>query len=130
MVDETKRKAVVLEYCRLMNAGDLDGVLALFTPDVRFQDPVGAPVLVGREALRRHLGAAIAAGIEETPGTLTAALDGASVTLAVSGTMAVPGAADGVRVAFRLVSVMRVDEAGLISEARVIAGRSDLSPVT
>ncbi|MFI9766442.1 nuclear transport factor 2 family protein [Streptomyces sp. NPDC052415] len=130
MLDEAKRKAVVLEYCRLMNAGDLDGVLALFTPDVRFQDPVGAPVVVGREALRRHLGAAVAAGIEERPGTLTAALDGSSVTLEVSGTMAVPGGADGERVAFRLVSLMRVDEAGLISETRVIAGRSDLTPVT
>lgn len=128
-MDEAKRKAVVLEYCRLMNAGDLDGVLALFTPDARFQDPVGTEVLVGREALRRHLGAAIAAGIEEIPGTLTAALDGSSVTVAVSGTMAVPDATDGGRVAFRLVSLMRVDESGLISEARIIAGHSDLTQV-
>ncbi|WP_328869739.1 nuclear transport factor 2 family protein [Streptomyces sp. NBC_00287] len=130
MVDEEKRKAVVLEYCRLLNAGDLDGVLALFSPDVRFQDPVGTEALVGRAAVRRHLGAAVAAGIQETPGTLTAALDGASVTLEVSGTMAVPGADDGSRVAFRLVSLMRVDGAGLISDVRVIAGRSDLAPVS
>ncbi|MGV9455995.1 nuclear transport factor 2 family protein [Streptomyces sp. NPDC003635] len=128
-MDEAKRKAVVWEYCRLMNAGDLDGVLALFTPDARFQDPVGTEVLVGREALRRHLGAAIAAGIEEIPGTLTAALDGSSVAVAVSGTMAVPDATDGGRVAFRLVSLMRVDESGLISEVRIIAGHSDLTPV-
>ncbi|WAZ20001.1 nuclear transport factor 2 family protein [Streptomyces cinnabarinus] len=129
MLDEARRKEVVLEYCRLMNAGDLDGVLALFTPDVRFEDPVGSEVLVGREALGRHLGMAIAAGIEETPGTPTAALDGTSVTLAVSGTMGVPGAEDGSRVAFRLVSLMRVNEEGLISETRIIAGRSDLAPV-
>ncbi|MEU9735431.1 nuclear transport factor 2 family protein [Streptomyces sp. NPDC048002] len=128
-MDEVRRKAVALEYCRLLNAGDLEGVLALFAPDVRFEDPVGSPALVGREAVGRHLAAAVAAGIEETPGVLTAALDGESVTLAVTGTMAVPGAADGSRVAFRLVSVMRVTEEGLIREARVIAGRSDVTPV-
>ncbi|MGW5638571.1 nuclear transport factor 2 family protein [Streptomyces sp. NPDC003832] len=121
-----RRKAVALEYCRLLNAGDLEGVLALFAPDVRFEDPVGTRALVGREALRRHLGAAVAAGIEETPGALTAALDGESVTLSVTGTMAAPGA-EGSRVAFRLVSLMRVNEEGLIGEVRIIAGRSDVT---
>ncbi|MEV7018945.1 nuclear transport factor 2 family protein [Streptomyces sp. NPDC093991] len=129
MVDEEKRKAVALEYCRLMNAGDLDGVLELFTPDVRFQDPVGTPALVGRQALRRHLGAAVDARIRESPGVPTAALDGHSVTLPVSGTMDRPGATDGSRVAFSLVSLMRVNDAGLIDEVRVIAGRSDWKPV-
>ncbi|SBT95526.1 steroid delta-isomerase [Streptomyces sp. DI166] len=127
VLDEAKRKEVALEYCRLMNAGDLDGVLALFAPDVRFEDPVGTEVLVGREALRGHLGAAIDAGIEEVPGALTAALDGTSVTLQVSGTMGVPGAG---RVAFRLVSLMRVNGEGLIFEVRIIAGQSDVTPVS
>ncbi|WP_431783856.1 nuclear transport factor 2 family protein [Streptomyces chumphonensis] len=125
MTDEARRKAVALEYCRRMNAGDVDGVLALFTPDVRFQDPVGTPVLVGREALRRHLAAAVEAGVRETPGTPTAALDGESVTLPLSGTMDAPGRSDGARVAFNLVSLMRVNDAGLIFETRIIAGRSD-----
>ncbi|GAB2586899.1 hypothetical protein GCM10027168_19690 [Streptomyces capparidis] len=129
MADEATRKAVALEYCRLMNAGDLDGVMRLFTPDVRFQDPVGTPALVGLDAVRGHLAAAIAARIEEEPGTPTAAMDGESVALPVTGTMDLPGAPGGGRVRFRLVSVLRVDGSGRIREVRIIAGRTDVTPV-
>lgn len=123
MADEAARKAVALEYCRLMNAGDTDGVMALFAPDVRFQDPVGTPTMVGLDAVRSHLAGAIAGRIEEEPGTPTAAMDSETVTLPVSGTVDLPGGAGRVR--FRLVSVLRVNEAGLIADVRVIAGRTD-----
>lgn len=129
MADEVTRKAVLLEYCRLMNAGDLEGVLALFTPDVRFHDPVGTPPLVGLDALRAHLAKAIEARIEEVPGTPTAAMDQETVTLPVSGTMDVPGAPGSGRVRFRMVSVARVNDAGRIFEVRIIAGRTDFAPV-
>ncbi|MBA0052492.1 hypothetical protein E0L36_16705 [Streptomyces sp. AJS327] len=127
MVDEEKRKAIALEYCRLMNSGDLEGVLALFTPDVRFQDPVGTPALLGRDALRTHLSQAIAGRIQETPGTPTASLDGESVALPLSGTMDVPGSSDGTRFAFNMISLLRVNSAGLIYETRVIAGQTDFT---
>ncbi|WTW92292.1 nuclear transport factor 2 family protein [Streptomycetaceae bacterium NBC_01309] len=126
MADEAARKAVALEYCRRMNSGDLDGVMELFASDVRFQDPVGTPPLVGRAAVRAHLARAVAAGIVEEPGTPTASLDGETVALPVSGTLDAPAeTADGGRVRFNLVSLMRVDDAGLVVEVRVIAGRTD-----
>jgi steroid Delta-isomerase len=128
--DDAMRKAVVLEYCRLMNAGDLDGVLALFAPDVRFVDPVGTPPIVGRDTLRAHLAAAVAARIHEVPGTPTGSLAGDLVALPVSGTMDAPaGAPAGSRVRFNLISLIRVDATGLMTEVRIFAGRTDYALV-
>ncbi|MFD0521826.1 nuclear transport factor 2 family protein [Paractinoplanes durhamensis] len=68
LVDAATRKRLALDYCRLMNSGDVDGVLQLFAPDVRFEDPVGWTPVHGRAALRTHLATAIAARVHEVPG--------------------------------------------------------------
>lgn len=129
MTDDASRKATVLEYCRLMNAGDLDAVLALFAEDVRFEDPVGSPPIVGRDALRQHLARAIGARIHEVPGTPTCSLRGDIVALPVSGTLDAPGAATGMRVRFNLISLIWINAAGLITQVRVFAGQTDYSLV-
>ncbi|HZN18589.1 MAG TPA: nuclear transport factor 2 family protein [Micromonosporaceae bacterium] len=122
---DASAKATALGYCRLMNAGDLDAVLALFAADVRFEDPVGSPPVVGLDALRTHLASAIGGHIHEVPGTPTGCLRGDIVALPVSGTLDAPGAPAGTRVRFNLISLIRTDAAGLISEVRVLAGRTD-----
>ncbi len=123
MVDDAAAKALALRYCELMNAGDLDGVMALFAEDVVFTDPLGTPPLRGRPALREHLAKAIAARIEEVPGTPTGSLRGGLVALPVTGTMDAPDG--GGRLRFSLISLIELDAAGLIAVVRIIAGRSD-----
>ena len=122
MLDDAAAKGLALRYCALMNAGDLDGVMALFATDVVFTDPVGTPPKRGHAALREHLGAAIAARIEEVPGEPTGSLRGGLVALPVTGTMDAPG---GGRLRFALISLIELTGTGLIKAVRIIAGRSD-----
>lgn len=125
-MDDTAVKSLALRYCELMNEGDLDGVLELFAEDVRFTDPLGTAPLLGRQALREHLGKAIAAHIVEEPGTPTGSLRGGLAALPVSGSMDAPG---GGRLRFNLISLIEVNDAGLISQVRIIAGRTDYTLV-
>jgi len=39
MLDETKRKAVVLDYFKRVNAGDVEAICELFSPEARIEDP-------------------------------------------------------------------------------------------
>jgi len=144
MVDERARKELALEYCRRMNAGDIDGVLALFGADIRFEDPVGSPPVVGHAALRAHLMAAIAARVREEPGTPVAARDGRQVvipvvatldylplgpTLAAAGLVTPPADPGATRLRFSLLSLISVGPDRLVHEVRVFWGRTDLSVV-
>ncbi len=128
MADDATRKALALEYCRLLNAGDLEGVLALFDPAVRFEDPAGTPPRVGKEAVRQYLSGVIDAGIEEVPGEPRTSMEGQMVVLPVSGEMDAPpelNAPAGSRMRFRMVSLIRVGASGLVTEVRVLVGRTD-----
>jgi steroid delta-isomerase len=144
MVDESTRKELALEYCRRMNAGDLDGVLRLFGADIRYEDPVGSPPVVGHAALRTHLAAAIAARVSEAPGTPVAARDGCQVaipvvatldylplgaTLAAAGLVTPPADPGAARLRFSLLSLISVGPDRLLHEIRVFWGRTDLSVV-
>jgi steroid Delta-isomerase len=40
-------------YVELVDAGDIDGILALYAEDARVEDPVDAPPLLGIEAIAR-----------------------------------------------------------------------------
>jgi uncharacterized protein (TIGR02246 family) len=47
-------------FTERLNAGDLDGIVALYAPDARFVTPMG-DVLVGRDAIRPVLAGLVAA---------------------------------------------------------------------
>ncbi|HEY0699856.1 MAG TPA: nuclear transport factor 2 family protein, partial [Micromonospora sp.] len=87
MVDEGTRKALALEHCWRVNDGDLDGLLKLYTEDVRFEDPVGSAWQVGHAALRAHAGAAIAGQVYEEPGEPIGCQDGLHAAVPVTATM-------------------------------------------
>jgi steroid Delta-isomerase len=144
VVDEVTRKALALEYCNRMNAGDVDGVLELFADDIRFEDPVGSPPVVGRHALRAHVAATIAAKVHEVPGTPVAAQDGQHVAIPVTATLdylplgqvlahagiiAPPTNPETARLRLRLLSVIKVGPDRLLRDVRVFWGRTDVSVV-
>ena len=51
MVSPEHAAQVIETYCRAESAKDRDTWLSLFTPDATHEDPIGAPVNRGREAM-------------------------------------------------------------------------------
>ncbi|MGP3970988.1 nuclear transport factor 2 family protein [Streptomyces sp. 6N223] len=52
-------------YARRLEAGDVEGTVALFTDDVVFEDPVGVMKLRGKDALRKHVAHGSAGKVNE-----------------------------------------------------------------
>lgn len=143
MPDEKLCKHLVVEHCRRINAGDLEGLLALYSPQVTFEDPVGTGSQTGIEALRAHAGAAIECRAFEDFGVPVAAQDGASAAVPVVTTMNylpwgpnlvrlgfIPAPPEdsgpGTRIRFGYVMAVKVSAAGLITEMQGYWGRSDV----
>ncbi|NGO72158.1 nuclear transport factor 2 family protein [Streptomyces boncukensis] len=140
-MDEQRRKALVLEHHRRVNAGDLDGLLALYAEGVTFEDPVGSGRQSGRAALRAHFARSIEGNLRETPGEPVAGQDARHALVAVSavmdylpkgpdfaerGWLTAPPEPAGGRLAFAYVLMIRTAGDGLIDDLRAFWGRSDL----
>ncbi|BAG22901.1 nuclear transport factor 2 family protein [Streptomyces griseus] len=130
MIDETQRKATVLEYFERVNAKDLDGVVKLFATDAVVADPVGAPPVAGEEALRAYFQRVLHEfDTHDVPGVPSGAQDGQSVALPLKATINNPqDPTGGVRLDVNLVSVFTIGEDGLISEMRAYWGLTDIAP--
>lgn len=120
MTDEATRKRIVLEYCRRMNAGDVEAVLELFADDIVFEDPVGGPPIVGMAALRRHITWSIGFKVHETPGRPVASMDDRTVVMPVTVTVRVPSL-----LSFNIVGVIQIGEDGLVHRVQAFWGLTD-----
>lgn len=142
MATETRRKRLAIAHCERVNAADLDGLLALYAPDVRFEDPLGSGEQVGHEALRRHAGMAVEAGVVEEMGPVVAAQDGVhaaiSVTatlsylpngpaLAATGVLRPPADEGSARLRVRYLMVVGVGEDGRMATMRAYWGPGDIT---
>ncbi|QHY99579.1 Epoxide hydrolase LasB [Streptomyces sp. S4.7] len=127
MPDEAERKKVALEYCHRLNAGDVDGALALFSPEIRYEDPVGSGTLTGLTALREHLARAVASRVLETPGVPVASLDDEHVLLPATAELDDARLPAGSRLTVAFIALLRVGADGLIREMRLFWGRTDTS---
>lgn len=144
LIDERGLKALALEHCRRVNAGDVDAILELYGHDVAFADPVGWDRRTGRDALRAHFEEAVAAGLREVPGEPVAGQDGAHTLIPITGVMdylprgpvfaergwlVPPADPAGKRLRRSSMLLLRVDETGLIREAQAFWGKSDLEVI-
>ncbi|MCX5381010.1 nuclear transport factor 2 family protein [Streptomyces sp. NBC_00091] len=142
MLDEAALKDLILEHTRRVNAGDVEGLLKLYSPDVRFEDPVGAGVQQGHAALRAHATGAVASNAVEVPGPPVAAQDGRHAAVPVAATMdylplgpiltqhgvlPVPADPSRQRMLFRFLMVIRAGDDGLIEDMKAYWGASDVS---
>lgn len=126
MPDEQTRKDLALEYCRRMNAGDVDRVLELFAPDIVFEDPVGSGEQRGHGALREHLARAIVDDrVRERPGVPVAARDGRTVVLPA--TIELRPRSYPRRIEINIVGIVRFGDDGLVRELRALWGRTDMA---
>jgi steroid delta-isomerase len=125
--DELERKAVALEYIRRINAGDIDELMKLFADNIRFEDPVGSVPIHGKAAVRLRLTDAINLHVYEEPGDISASHDGRHVAIPVKIVMDNPEDPTGKIMKVNLVSICRLNSSGLIEDARVFWGRTDVA---
>ncbi|MFF5011444.1 nuclear transport factor 2 family protein [Streptomyces phaeochromogenes] len=117
---ELRRKQVVDEYFRRLNAGDVPGVLALFADDARIEDPVGHPAHEGDTARETYVSEQVGRRARLTPGTLVASHDEEQV--------AVPYTVSTTAEVIDALGLFRVGPAGTITEIRAFSGRTDRRP--
>ncbi len=124
MPGNEEMKAAMRAYVERLNAGDLDGVLALFAPDATVEDPVGTGIQQGSEALRGFYGMAIAnnARLEIVGPQVGSSGDYAAMPILVEVT--VPGAP---KMRMNAIETMRFNEAGKVVEMRAYWGQEDMS---
>jgi steroid delta-isomerase len=142
VIDERRRKDLIVEHSRRITAGDVDGLLDLYADDVAFEDPVGSGRRTGRESLRAHFAESVAAGIVETPGDPVAGQDGVHALVPITaamdylpkgpafaerGWLTAPAEPDGKRLRCEYVLMLRTDTAGRIEELKAFWGRSDIT---
>ncbi|WP_159029693.1 nuclear transport factor 2 family protein [Streptomyces marincola] len=142
MPDEATTKEMALEHCRRVNAGELEELLKLYAPAVRFEDPVGSGERIGHGALRSHVRNAMACRVNEVPvaepvGSPTGRYAAIEVTstmnylpngplMARTGVFAPPGDPETARIRIACVMVIRVGADGLIDDMRSYWGPSDV----
>jgi|SRR6185312_16790939 len=120
MPDEAARKHLALEYARRMNAGDVEGVLALFSDDVVFEDPVGTPPIVGKEDLRRRIAWSMKCNVHEIPETAVTSMDDRWVVVPSIVSVFIPE-----KLTFHIIGVMEVGEDGLSHHVQAYWGVTD-----
>lgn len=146
MLDDQARKEIAVEHCRRVNARDVAGLLRLYSPAVRFEDPVGSGVRTGHAELRQHALGAMHCGVHEYAHTPVGVLNGTQAALPVTahldfqttapllssqGFMNWDGkpAGPGKRLQIHYVMMIEVDGAGLIGLMRAYWGRTDVTVV-
>ncbi|MEU5980534.1 nuclear transport factor 2 family protein [Streptomyces sp. NPDC047315] len=120
MPDEATRKDLATEYALRMNAGDVDAVLELFSDDVRFEDPVGTPALVGKGDLRRRIAWSMKCDVHEEPGRPVTSMDGRWVVVPTTVTVYIP-----TKLTFHIIGVMEVGDDGLSNHVQAFWGVTD-----
>lgn len=140
MTGERARKRTAREHSRLLTAGDVDALLALYAPDAVFEDPVGSGARQGHEALRAHFAALAAGGAAETVEDTVAGQDGTHVLSRITAVAAYrplgprwaargwlpPQTAEPAFLRRHYALQLRVGPAGLIEDMRAYWGRPDL----
>lgn len=122
MLDEAICRRMPPNYSRLLNEGDVDGVVDLFTEDIVFEDPVGRTTLHGREALRNHLRWAVSAKVYEEPGRPVTSMDNRFVVTPATVKLYAPD-----EMHFRIIAITELDENGVGTHVRAFWGLTDMT---
>jgi len=144
VIDERRRKNMILEHSRRISAGDVDGLLELYADEVGFEDPVGSGRRTGRAALRAHFAQSVEARIAETPGDPVAGQDGMHTLVPITaamdylpkgpafaerGWLTAPAEPEGKRLRCEYVLMLRTGADGRIEELKAFWGRSDIEVI-
>lgn len=119
-------RSVFERYAALFSAADADAVAALYAPDAVVRDPITAPPVQGREAIRAWYQSAF----DAIPGGMAMALEGAVRIAGPYGAAAftVRFANGGQAMMTETLDVMRFDESGLIASMDAYFGPANFHP--
>lgn len=125
MLDQAMMKAALQAYVDRTNAGDAEGLIALFAPDAWMEDPIGTPIKTRDEmaALFRD-GAAYGARIERVAPIRGS--HGAEAALVFEVEYTPPGSR---RLRIRSLDVCTFNEEGLITSLRAYWGPDDVEEI-
>ena len=112
MATPAEIRAAVESYVKLMTAGDADGVTALYADDASIEDPIGAPLQRGREAIRTWYRASAGKVRLELTGPIRVA--GGEAAFPMQGTIGTPESPSYLDI----IDVMKFDAAGRITSLR------------
>lgn len=125
MPEQAVMKATLQAYVDRYNAGDADGVVALFAPRAWMEDPIGTPIK-DRDAIAALMRDGVAYGARLTPVAPIRGSHGAEAALVFEVEYAPPG---GPRTRIRSIDCCTFDEAGLITSLRAYWGPDDVEIV-
>jgi steroid delta-isomerase len=132
---------LALDHSRLVTAGDVDGIVALYADGAGFEDPVGSGRRTGRDALRAHFAKTVASKTDEVTGTPVAGQDGKHALVPITAVMDyLPKGPEFVergwlmpstgatpkRLKCEYVLMIRIAPDGLIEDAKAFWGRTDI----
>ena len=117
-------KAAMQAYIDRFNAGDLEGLLALYADNASAEDPVGTPTHQGKAALRQFYATAMESGGRLE---LVAPIRGSQGNFAAMAFDVKVNPPTG-PATVRVIDVMGFDEQGKISSMRAFWGPDDYVP--
>lgn len=125
MPSEAMMKAGLQAYVDLINAGDADGVTALFSADATIEDPAGSPIKRGPD-IATWFKETIAFKTRIHPVAPIRGSHGREAALAFEVEFTPPG---GSRMRIHSVDVCTFDDQGRITSLRAFWGPSDMEAV-
>lgn len=129
MPTQARMKAVMLEYVERVNAGDVDGVVALYAHGATIEDPVGSPPRADHAAIVDLYRKAVAARVHlrVLAGPFGSFANAAAMAAEVR-VEALVGMPDRGPTRIPLVEVMTFDDQCRITSMRAYWGADEMTP--
>ena len=124
MADADQLRGVLGRYPELLSAGDYEAIVALYHEDATIEDPVGADLLRGREAIRGFYKASAGKVLMKLTGPVRVAGHEAAAPMRV---LVGP---EGHRKAIDVIDVMTFDENGQITSMRAFWSQDAIRDAT
>ena len=124
MPTSAEMKAVMRKYVDVVNAGDLEGVLALFADDATVEDPVGSPPCRGMAEIRKFYDQAIASNAKLTIVGPQRGSEGNAAAMALDVEVAPPGAP---KMLVGVIEIQRFNDAGKIIAMQAYWSTEDMT---
>lgn len=114
------KSLTVEKYMSALNAQDLNGIVALYAEDATVEDPIGTPMITGKNAIREFYGKATNIKLNVTPlGDVRIAGDFAAFPFAIS----LPCETGQMRI--EVIDTFKFNEQGLITEMKAYWGEDN-----
>ncbi|TMA35276.1 MAG: steroid delta-isomerase [Deltaproteobacteria bacterium] len=124
MVDAQYIRKLYERYPEMVTKGDVDGIVALYADDATIEDPIGAPLHRGRDAIRKFYQAAAGTVTMKRVGPVhVAGREAATPLLVLIGP-------EGKKQALDIISVMAFGEDGKILSMRAFWSFDAMRPAT